>query len=168
MILNTRRIVRVKPFLLILAVVVVGCGESKEEQSPESKPAVGTLTARVADGPDSRQWPYLPDEFIPLDKFIVDYGTQLKIYGGKVHLLKLNAETTDIELKHLTGIADVLAEEVELTFSHSQITDAGLKELAKMKNLGSLELDKTQVTDAGVAELQKALPNCDIKYTPAK
>ena len=155
-----------KHFLLILA--LVGCGESKEEQSPESKPAAGTLTARVGDGPSSRQWPYLPDEFIPLDKFIVNYGTQLKFYGGKVHLLELNAETTDIELKHLTGMADVLAEEVELTFSHSQITDVGLKELAKMKNLVLLDLEKTQVTDAGVAELKKALPNCSIEHNAAK
>ena len=160
-----------KQILLMIAMVaLVGCGESKEEQSPESKPAAGTLTARVVDGPSSssRQWPDLPDEFIPLDKFIVNYGTELKFYGGKVHLLELNAETTDIELKHLTGMADVLAEEVELTFSHSQITDVGLKELAKMKNLVLLDLEKTQVTDAGVAELKKALPNCTIRSKPTK
>ena len=158
-----------KQILLMIAMVaLVGCGKKEASEQQVEAPAAETLTARVVDGPDSRQWPYLPDEFIPLDKFIVNYGTELKFYGGKVHLLELNAETTDIELKHLTGMADVLAEEVELTFSHSQITDVGLKELAKMKNLVLLDLEKTQVTDAGVAELKKALPNCTIRSKPTK
>ena len=43
------------------------------------------------------------------------------------------------------------------------MTDAGLKELAPLKNLTSLNLSDTKVTDAGVKELQKALPNCKIK-----
>jgi len=161
-----------KQILLMIAVVaMVGCGGKK---APESTPipaaANETETTRVMDGPNSssRQWPYLPNEFIPLDKFIVNTHSQLKLNGGKVNLIEFNAKTSDTELKYLPGMADVLTEQVHLYFGHSQITDVGLKELAKMKNLGSLELDKTQVTDAGVAELQKALPSCDIKYTPAK
>ena len=160
-----------KQILLILAVVaVVGCGKEEAPEPLDKAPAAELPTARVVDGPNSssRQWPYLPNEFIPLDKFIVNYGTQLKIYGGKVSLIEFNAETSDIELKHLPGMADVMTEEVHLYFGHSQITDVGLKELAKMENLASLELDKTQVTDAGVAELKKALPNCEIQYTAKK
>jgi internalin A len=42
------------------------------------------------------------------------------------------------------------------------VTDAGLKELAGMKGLQSLELYGTKVTDAGAAELQKALPTLTI------
>ena len=45
-----------------------------------------------------------------------------------------------------------------------QITDVGLKELAKLQNLEELYLP-TQITKAGVAELKKALPNCKI-YGP--
>jgi hypothetical protein len=49
----------------------------------------------------------------------------------------------------------------------TQITDAGLKEVAKLKNLDTLDLRLTKVTKAGVAELQKALPKCKI-YINAK
>jgi Ran GTPase-activating protein (RanGAP) involved in mRNA processing and transport len=42
------------------------------------------------------------------------------------------------------------------------VTDAGLKELASLKNLSKLDLSDTQVTDEGLKELQKALPNCRI------
>ena len=161
-----------KQILLILAVVaVVGCGKEEAPEPLDKAPAAELPTARVVDGPNSssRQWPYLPNEFIPLDKFIVNYHPlTFTAADGKVSLLELNAETSDIELKHLTGMADVMTEEVHLTFSHSQITDAGLKELAKMKNLASIDLIETQVTDAGVAELKKALPNCEIQYTAKK
>ena len=162
-----------KQSLLILEVVaVVGCGKEEAPEPQAKAPAAEGLTARVVNGPDSRQWPDLPDEFIPLDKFIVNFHPlpvpTFTAAGGKVSLLELNAETSDIELKHLTGMADVMTEEVHLTFSHSQITDAGLKELAKMKNLASIDLIETQVTDAGVAELKKALPNCEIQYTAKK
>ena len=44
----------------------------------------------------------------------------------------------------------------------TQITDAGLKEVAKLQKLEGLFLNRTQVTKAGVAELKKALPNCKI------
>ena len=44
------------------------------------------------------------------------------------------------------------------------ITDAGLKELANLKQLKTLVLNGTKVTRSGVAQLQKALPNCRINY----
>jgi len=46
--------------------------------------------------------------------------------------------------------------------NETQITDAGLKELAKLQKLGYLDLYNTKVTKAGVAELKKALPDCII------
>jgi hypothetical protein len=49
---------------------------------------------------------------------------------------------------------------------NTKITDAGLKEVAKLQQLTFLGLSDTQVTDAGVAELQKALPNCKIRSNP--
>ena len=44
------------------------------------------------------------------------------------------------------------------------VTDTGLKEVAKLKQLDVLSLGNTQVTKAGVAELQKALPKCKISH----
>jgi len=38
------------------------------------------------------------------------------------------------------------------------VTDAGLKELARLKTLRLLYIANTPVTDAGVQELQNALP----------
>ena len=46
-----------------------------------------------------------------------------------------------------------------------QITDAGLKELAKCKQLSRLFLFNTKATKVGVSELEKALPRCRI-YGP--
>lgn len=44
--------------------------------------------------------------------------------------------------------------------SKTEITDSGLKELAKLKHLTSLCLCETKVTDAAVEALRKALPKC--------
>jgi hypothetical protein len=46
----------------------------------------------------------------------------------------------------------------------SQITDVGLKEVAKLQKLTVLDLSECKITDAGVAELQKALPKCEIHH----
>ena len=56
-----------------------------------------------------------------------------------------------------------------LSFYYStKITDTGLKEVAKLKQLTTLRLLFTKVTKAGVAELKKALPNCLIGSNPTK
>jgi internalin A len=55
-----------------------------------------------------------------------------------------------------------LAKVTKLELSYNQITDASLKEVAKLKNLAELYLGRTQVTDAGIAELKKALPKCRV------
>ena len=54
---------------------------------------------------------------------------------------------------------------IELSLESTKITDAGLKDVAKLQKLRVLYLKGTQITDAGVAELKKALPNCKI-YGP--
>lgn len=40
----------------------------------------------------------------------------------------------------------------------TQVSDAGLTQLAQLKNLELLSLGNTNVTDAGVAKLQRELP----------
>ena len=49
-----------------------------------------------------------------------------------------------------------------LDLAGTQVTDAGLKELAGLKILHALYLGGTRVTDAGLKELRKALPGCEI------
>ena len=52
----------------------------------------------------------------------------------------------------------------ELNLTAYNLTDAGLKDLAKLQNLQYVNLYDTKVTEAGVAELQKALPKCRISH----
>ena len=44
----------------------------------------------------------------------------------------------------------------------SVVDGAGLKELAGLEQLRSLDLRYSQLTDAGVKELKEALPKCEI------
>jgi hypothetical protein len=44
----------------------------------------------------------------------------------------------------------------------AKVTDAGLKELAVLKDLQTLTLTNTKVTDDGVKALKAALPKCKI------
>ena len=78
------------------------------------------------------------------------------------------AKLTDLSLSG-TGITDAGLKEVaklqqlkRLSLINTKITDAGLKEIAKMQKLTTLFLDDTNITDAGVAEFKKALPKCAI------
>jgi hypothetical protein len=70
-----------------------------------------------------------------------------------------NTSLTDAGLKELAGLENLTS----LDLRHTKVTDAGLKELAGLKNLILLVLEETKVTGAGVKELQKALPNCRIQ-----
>jgi len=71
---------------------------------------------------------------------------------------------TDADLKEVAKLQNLK----HLILDDTKITDAGLKEVAKLKQLKSLYLTDTQVIKAGVAELQKALPKCYINSNPAK
>ena len=74
--------------------------------------------------------------------------------------LSLSAtKITDAGLKEVAKLQELK----KLFLFKNQITDASLKELAKLKKLKFLSLANTQVTEAGVAELRKALPNCEIE-----
>ena len=64
---------------------------------------------------------------------------------------------TDAGLKELAGLKNLQS----LDLWYTGITDAGLKELAELKSLQVLNLPSL-VTDAGVAELQRALPTLKI------
>src|SRR5262249_55083470 len=55
-----------------------------------------------------------------------------------------------------------------LSLDGTQITDAGLKELASLKNLHALDLHRTPVTDAGLKELAglESLRALDLGWNP--
>ena len=66
---------------------------------------------------------------------------------------------TDVGIKEVAKLKKLTS--LDLAFC-LKITDVSLKEVAKLKKLKALFLDETQVTKAGLAQLQKALPNCKI------
>lgn len=73
--------------------------------------------------------------------------------------LHLNGwKVTDAGLKELAGLKDLK----ELSLLSTQVTDAGLHELAGFKSLQKLNLFRTKASDVGVANLQRALPACEI------
>jgi hypothetical protein len=69
-----------------------------------------------------------------------------------------DTHVTDAGLKELAALKQLR----ELTLWSTNVTDEGLKELASLKQLQRLDLVLTNVSHAGVAQLQKALPMCDI------
>ena len=68
-------------------------------------------------------------------------------------------EVIDAGLKNLAALKQLKT----LDLGGTKVTDAGLKDLATLKQLQVLDLASTKVTDAGVKELAKALPGCQFE-----
>ena len=92
-----------------------------------------------------------PPKAVP-EKLIADPNVEEAI---REELEKPTGELTKADLAKVTSLA----------LGHTKITDAGLKDVAKMQKLEKLDLTATQITDAGAAELQKALPKCKILHS---
>jgi hypothetical protein len=60
-------------------------------------------------------------------------------------------QVTDVGLKELAGLTDLQT----LNLDVNRITDAGLKELAALTSLQTLDLNTTQVTNQGLKELAR-------------
>lgn len=73
-----------------------------------------------------------------------------------------NTQVTDAGLTQLKGLTGLAV----LTLQNTQVTDAGLTQLSGLTGLGTLYLRGTQVTQEGVDRLQKAIPSCEIIYSP--
>ena len=57
-----------------------------------------------------------------------------------------------------------LTELKKLNLNNNEISDVGLKEIAKLTQLTSLSITSDYATEAGRDELQKALPNCEMWF----
>lgn len=49
-----------------------------------------------------------------------------------------------------------------LAANDSELTDEGLKQLAALRNLGRVDVERCRVTPTGIAELRRALPKTDV------
>ena len=75
----------------------------------------------------------------------------VKVPGNPVVRVNLtNKEVTDTGLKELAALKNLTTLDLE---DCRQVTGVGLKELAALKNLPTLRLNGPEVTDAGVKEL---------------
>ncbi len=81
---------------------------------------------------------------------------------AKMKLRRFYTDDAGIDDAMAARLANIHSLE-ELSLHRSPITDRGLPELKRLKNLTRLVLTGTKVTAAGVADLQKALPNCKIE-----
>ena len=172
-----------KTILLIVAVVMVGCGTTgwvSDPSNPQNvfvekviryklKKPTGELTkadlAKVTglgsgdeifdDGLQAGAWlrPQITDEGL---KEVAKLKQLEGLYLG-------HTKITDVGLKEVAKLQQLS----KLGLVNTKITDAGLKDVSKMQQLGRIFLTGTKVTDAGVTELKKALPKCRIyKITP--
>jgi Leucine-rich repeat (LRR) protein len=175
-----------KRFLLMIAVVaLVGCGEKDlpepQAKTPETpKTDVNETTAPKIQpkvGAKNPQTPKATSAKLIADP-IVEKAIRKEMMGPPV-FKKVTGELTEADLAKVTSlwlnntkITDEGLKELPklknltytLNLSFTQITDASIKELAKLKNLKNLTLMNTQITDTGAAELKKAMPNCIILH----
>ena len=70
-------------------------------------------------------------------------------------------EITDAGLEHLKSLSQLKT----LELYDTNITDAGLEHLKGLKQLEKLSLYHTRITDTGLANLLKHLPNCGLTKT---
>ncbi len=87
-------------------------------------------------------------------------GNRPKSVEDVVSLTLCRGPLTNAGLKELAGLKNL----TWLDLRDTRVTDAGLKELAGLKNLTTLQLRGTGVTEAGIARLRQALPGCEIHY----
>ena len=83
----------------------------------------------------------------------------MKVKGKPIVILDLTStNVTDAGLKHLAGLKQLQ----KLVLNSTMVTDAGLKHVAGLKQLRELYLFRTKVTAKGKADLKKALPRLTI------
>ena len=88
-------------------------------------------------------------------------GELTKTDLGKVKELILSGtKLTDAGLEDVAKVKNLS----KLSLQVNDITDTGLKEVAKLTQLERVQLYETNVTEEGVADLQKALPDCKIDW----
>lgn len=75
-------------------------------------------------------------------------------------LTLIDSGLTDAGLKELAKLKQLKT----LSLKNTKITDKGLKDLAKLKQLTFINLEDTKTTGKGRRELRKALPKCNVSH----
>jgi hypothetical protein len=91
------------------------------------------------------------------------YGGGLKKSGGIDYVYLENRPATDKEVRWLQYFPGL----DQITLGSTNVTDAGISALSKLKNLRALFLFNTRVSTRAVAKLQRALPKLKIHHYEA-
>jgi Leucine-rich repeat (LRR) protein len=157
--------------VMMVAVVLVGCSnetpetsqaaEAEAQPTPELSPALDPV-------------PPVEEKVIAIADPIVEKAVRKFLRKPEGELTEPGLEkvtSLDLGLTQITaaGLKDVakLQKLTYLDLTNTKITDAGLKELAKLQQLKELHLLDTQVTDAGLVEVAKLqnLERLSLGYT---
>ena len=94
-------------------------------------------------------------------------NAELQNLAGLVNLSSLSLSLTSVTAEGLAKLRG-LSNLSRLNLHRCYVTDAAVEHLKHLKNLRIIDLTRTPFTDVGYAELKKALPKCEIRYTPNK
>ena len=122
-------------------------------------------------GPTPEFYEMFPEQIVK-----VAIRDAIKKSSGELTKADYNAVITLVFTNYLVGgalLKDEGLKEVaklrnleKLNLERHNITDTGLKELTELKQLKELNLRRTKVTYSGVTKLQNALPKCNILSNP--
>ena len=148
----------VKQILVIFAVVVlVGCGKDTPEtsQTAEAEPQIASKRTPEPESAPPADEKLIADPFVEkaVRKSLEKPEGELTVADlEKVTSLRLPfRQITDVGLKEVAKLQNL-----QELYLPSQITDEGLKEVAKLQNLTGLNLMACkQITDAGLKEVAK-------------
>lgn len=98
-----------------------------------------------------------PQLVLAAEKALTDFGCKLhrdeKAPGSPVDLVWFPPKSTNADLARLAASTGRLHGLKMIDLGETRVTDAGLKELARLPNLESVYLDRTAVTDDGLIHL---------------
>jgi Leucine-rich repeat (LRR) protein len=146
-----------KQLITIAAVVLVGCSKDTPEtsQAAEAEPQVTpepTPEPTPVSPADEKLIAHPIVERVVRNKFKKPEGELTEADLESVRSLSLSeTQITDAGLKDVANLQKLTS----LSLSNTKITDAGLKEVAKLQKLTRLSLSDTQITDAGLKDVAK-------------
>ncbi|CCH03425.1 Leucine-rich repeat, ribonuclease inhibitor subtype [Fibrella aestuarina BUZ 2] len=120
--------------------------------------AVALATAGASAASPQPVSPVLTMKIAPADATVVDALKKLGLLVMPLSKENNQLEVSAVNLKTLTdaqaaGLAKLADQLVWLKLSDTQITDATMATIGKLKNLQKLHLERTAVTDAGLRQL---------------
>jgi hypothetical protein len=149
-----------KQLLLICAVVAYVCFLFLADRTPLveiTDPIVEKAIRKALKKPKGKLTEADLAKVTRLPPDVAHQGTGEDTSGGNED--NVFTQITEAGLKEVAKCTQLTS----LSLNATQITDEGLKEVAKLQKLTYLDLRDTEITKAGVAELKKALPECEIQ-----